>query len=34
MKETRTGTLLRIFVSASDRSNGEPVYEAIVMKAR
>ena len=34
MKETRTGTLLRIFVSESDRSNGEPVYEAIVMKAR
>ena len=34
MKEKQKGTLLRIFVGESDRFQGHPVYEAIVLKAR
>ena len=28
------GTLLRIFIGESDRCDGRPLYEAIVLKAR
>ena len=34
MIETKTGTLLRIFMGESDRHKGKPLYEAIVNKAR
>ena len=34
MKEATQGTLLRIFVGESDHYKGNPVYEAIVIKAR
>ena len=34
MKESKQGTLLRVFVGESDHYQGKPVYEAIVMKAR
>ena len=34
MKETITGTLLRIFVGESDRFEGQPLYEAITRAAR
>jgi len=29
MKESKQGTLLRVFVGESDRYQGKPVYEAI-----
>src|SRR5260370_28862760 len=34
MKLSETGQLLRIFVGESDQWQGEPLYRAIVMKAR
>lgn len=34
MQTPLTGTLLRIFVSESDRHEGRPLYEAIVLRAR
>lgn len=34
MKIPRDGYLLRIFIGESDRWHGQPLYEAIVMKAR
>ena len=34
MKEATKGTLLRIFIGESDHYKGNPVYEAIVLKAR
>ncbi|MCZ6837539.1 MAG: DUF190 domain-containing protein [Planctomycetota bacterium] len=34
MKEQTTGSLLRIFLGESDRYKGEPLYEAIVLKAK
>ena len=34
MKESKQGTLLRVFVGESDHYKGKPVYEAIVLKAR
>ena len=34
MKVPRDGWLLRVFVGESDRIDGRPVYEAIVLKAR
>ncbi len=34
MKITGEGKLLRIFVGESDRCQGRPLYEAIVLKAR
>lgn len=34
MKTSATGYLLRIFIGESDRWNGKPLYEAIVLKAR
>ena len=34
MHVPRDGCLLRIFVGESDRFDGEPLYEAIVLKAR
>jgi hypothetical protein len=34
MKDTRAGTLLRIFIGESDRAPDRPLYEAIVRKAR
>jgi len=34
MKLPEEGILLRIFIGESDRVNGKPLYEAIVLKAR
>ena len=34
MKIPAEGTLLRIFIGESDRWHGQPLYEAIVLKAR
>jgi len=34
MKVPENGQLLRIFVSESDKWNGIPLYEAIILKAR
>src|SRR5213595_688608 len=34
MKNSDEGYLLRIFVGVSDRWQGQPLYEAIVLKAR
>jgi len=34
MKTLQTGTLLRIFIGSSDKYQGLPLYEAIVVKAR
>ena len=34
MKIPEEGQLLRIFIGESDRWNGKPLYEAIVLKAR
>jgi PII-like signaling protein len=34
MKFGETGQLLRVFIGESDEHNGEPLYRAIVMKAR
>ena len=34
MKIPGEGTLLRIFIGESDRWHGQPLYEAIVLKAR
>ena len=34
MKLPEEGMLLRIFIGESDRVNGKPLYEAIVLKAR
>lgn len=34
MKLPSQGTLLRIFIGSSDRWHGQPLYEAIVFKAR
>ena len=34
MKLSETGQLLRIFIGESDQWQGEPLYRAIVMKAR
>lgn len=34
MKNQSTGCLLRVFIGESDRWQGKPLYEAIVMKAR
>lgn len=34
MKIPQDGYLLRIFIGESDRCQGKPLYEAIVMKAR
>jgi len=34
MQIPREATLLRIFIGESDRSNGAPLYEALVLKAR
>ncbi len=34
MKIPEEGWLLRIFISESDRWDGKPLYEAIVLKAR
>ena len=34
MKIPESGCLLRIFIGESDRWNGKPAYEAIVLKAR
>ena len=34
MKIGETGQLLRVFIGESDEHNGEPLYRAIVLKAR
>lgn len=34
MKTPLSGTLLRIFIGESDRLEGKPLYEAIVLRAR
>lgn len=34
MKDSQDGQLLRIFIGESDRWEGKPLYEAIVLKAR
>jgi len=34
MNDHSTGTLLRVFIGESDRIEGMPLYEAIVLKAR
>ncbi|MBI5444445.1 MAG: DUF190 domain-containing protein [Deltaproteobacteria bacterium] len=34
MKIPEEGTLLRIFIGESDREGGQPLYEAIVLRAR
>jgi uncharacterized protein len=34
MQIPRQAVLLRIFIGENDRSNGKPLYEAIVLKAR
>lgn len=34
MKQTEQATLLRIYLSESDRWHGRPLYEQIVLKAR
>jgi PII-like signaling protein len=34
MKDSEDGQLLRIFIGESDRWQGKPLYEAIILKAR
>ena len=34
MKTSEDGQLLRIFIGESDRGDGKPLYEALVLKAR
>jgi len=34
MKIPQEGSLLRVFVGESDKWHGQPLYEAIVLKAR